>query len=241
MHAGHRPQIMAGEVASLRLIEPLRVMHGGVCIGVRTQPDLAELPSLPCFLPRTADNAGGKRPGDPINVLLLGSAAQIDSAFLQTGWVRAREPGFRALARGVTAAVVERSAVGAPVSTQYFEGRKQDLAYELSGPNARLRHHLRIWQLDAPSDTWVAAADQDVGLVIHPLRGSATHRIAPDVDPERDLIVRELEASGCADLISYLDLPGAVKEGHNASGQRFHTDGRAAVVRVRNCQSRLAW
>ncbi|HEX9105744.1 MAG TPA: LssY C-terminal domain-containing protein, partial [Longimicrobiales bacterium] len=188
------------------------------------------------FADRTSDDREGRHPGDPVNLVLLGTGEGIDSAFDQAGWVRAERPGLRSLARGVTATIMERPAVGAPVSTQYFEGRKQDLAFELSGPNARMRHHLRIWQLDGADGVWVGAADQDIGLVVKPFRRSATHRIAPDVDLERDLIVQVLEASGCSDLLAYTDVPDAITSGRNASGQRFHTDGRIAVLRMKPCR-----
>jgi hypothetical protein len=232
---GPRPTIMAGEVARLRLTEPLRVLRGNACVQTNTHDDLTRAPSMPRFLPRTGDDRAGKRPGDPINVILMGSQAEIDTAFARAGWVRAQTPSLRSLARGVTAAVVERKAVGAPVSTQYFEGRKQDMAYELSGPNARFRHHLRTWLLDDTTMTWVAAADQDVGLVVNPLRRTATHRISPRMDDERDLVVSELEATGCATLVSYLELPDAVTSGRNASGQHFRTDGHAAAIRFKRC------
>ena len=235
LRRGPGARILAGEVASLRLTSPLTVLHSGACVRAATHEDLTRVPSLPHFVPRTGDDRTGRRADDPVNVVLLGSAAQIDSAFVRAGWVRAQAPSLRSLARGVTAAVVERSAVGAPVSTQYFEGRKQDMTWELAGPNARFRHHLRLWLLDDTTQTWVGAADQDVGLVVNPFRRRATHRIAPDMDTERDLVVRELEATGCASLVSYLDLPGAVRAGRNASGQRFTTDGRAAAVRLKPC------
>ncbi len=232
---GPKARILAGEVARLRLTRALAVVHPGTCVPAAANPDLTGIPALPRFQPRTHDDPAGLRAGDPINLLFLGSAAQIDGAFGRAGWVRAQAPSVRSLARGVTAALVERSAVGAPVSTQYFEGRKQDLAYELSGPNARIRHHLRIWLLDDTTRTWVAAADQDVGLVVKPLHGTATHRIAPEIDEERDRIVRELEATGCATLLAYLELPGALRGGRNASGQAFVTDGRAGVIRLSPC------
>lgn len=235
LRRGPRARILAGEVATLRLTRPLTVLRASTCVQARTHEDLTRVPSLPHFEPRTGDDRAGRRPGDPVNVLLFGSAAQIDSAFLHAGWVRAQAPSLRSLARGVTAAVVERSAVGAPVSTQYFAGRKQDMTWELSGPNARFRHHLRLWLLDDSTQTWVGAADQDIGLVVNPFHRTATHRIAPDMDLERDLVVRELEATGCANLVSYLQLPGAVAAGHNASGQEFTTDGRAAALRLRHC------
>ncbi|HEX9109478.1 MAG TPA: LssY C-terminal domain-containing protein, partial [Longimicrobiales bacterium] len=232
---GPRPTIMAGEVARLRLTEPLKVLRGNACVQTATHEDLTRVPSLPRFVPRTGDDRAGKHPGDPINVILMGSLAEIDTAFARASWVHAQAPSLRSLARGVTAAVVERKAVGAPVSTQYFEGRKQDLTYELSGPNARFRHHVRIWLLDDTTLTWVAAADEDIGLVVNPFRRTATHRISPRMDDERDLVVSELEATGCATLVSYLELPDAVTSGRNASGQRFRTDGRAAAIRFRKC------
>jgi len=232
---GPRAAILAGEVAQVRLTEPLVVTRAAECVAADAHPDLVAAPTLPAFLSRTGDDRAGRRPGDPINIVLLGSRAAIDTTFARAGWVHAQEPSLRSLARAVTAAVVEGSAVGAPVSTQYFEGRRQDLVFELSGPNARFRHHLRIWLLDDTTQTWVAAADQDVGLVVNPLRRTATHRVARDVDIERDVVVRELEATGCADLLQYVSPPGAARAGRNASGQYFETDGRAAVIRLKPC------
>ncbi len=233
---GARPRILPGEVARLRLTSPLTVMRTGACLRTDAHPDLTQLPELPAFHARTSDDREGRRLGDPVNLVFLGSSAALDSAFHQAGWVTAERPGLRSLARGVTAAVVERPAVGAPVSTQYFEGRKQDMAFELSGPNARFRHHLRLWQMEGAPDVWVGSADQDIGLVVKPFRRSATHRIAPDVDLERDLIVQVLEATGCSDLLAYRDMPDAVTSGRNASGQRFNTDGRVALVRMKPCR-----
>ena len=72
-------------------------------------------------------------------------------------------------------------------------------------------------------------------MKVNPFKGRFTHAIRPEIDQERDRIVLELEASGCADLVDYVALPGAVKHGRNYSGQRFVTDGRSAVIRVRPC------
>lgn len=235
---GPKATVLFGEVARVRLTRPLTAERPSACIAPQRHPALVAAPELPGIAPRTRDDREGRRQGDPINVVLLGTETEIDSAFAHVGWVAAERSSIRSLARGVTAAIVERSAIGAPLSTQYFEGRKQDLAYELAGPNARFRHHLRIWRLDGEPDAWVAAADQDIGLVVKPFRRTATHRIAPDVDTERDLLVQELEAVGCADLLEYVELPGAARSGRNASGQGFRTDGRTAVVRLKQCIER---
>ena len=117
-----------------------------------------------------------------------------------------------------------------------FEGRPQDLAYELPGPNVRIRHHIRIWLLDSLAQVWVGAANKDVGVIFKPWEPQATHKIEPHIDQERDRVVHDLEASGCGDLLDYMTLPGAITEGRNVSGQKILTDGRTAVVRVQACE-----
>jgi hypothetical protein len=81
----------------------------------------------------------------------------------------------------------------------------------------------------------VGAALKDVGLLVRPWTGTATHRVDPDADAERDFTVAALAAAGCAHLLDFVTLPGAVLRGRNVSRQSFFTDGRAAVVRMRRC------
>lgn len=234
VHRGPPVRILAGEVGGIRLTQPLVVPGEARCEPVAHRPELAELPALPTFVPRS-ENRTGTLLGDPFNVILLGTSAEIDTAFRSAGWVRAQKPSFLAVTREVTAAIASRPAINAPVSTQYFEGRRQDLAYELAGPTVRIRHHIRIWLLDSLSLVWVGAANKDVGVIFKPWEPQATHRIDAHIDRERDLIVRDLEAGGCADLVDYLNLPGAVTQARNASGQKIVSDGRTAVVRLRPC------
>jgi len=63
-----------------------------------------------------------------------------------------------------------------------------------------------------------------------------THRMAPEVDGERDLMARELEAGGCARRRGFVRIPGAPLSGRNSSGEEFSTDGRATVVSVEECR-----
>jgi len=234
VHRGPPVRIIAGEIGGIRLTEPLELADATGCESVNAHHELAELPSLPQFVPRT-ENRAGTVFGDPFNVLLLGTASEIDSAFANAGWVRAQKPSVLAVTKEVTAAIASRPAISAPVSTQYFESRPQDLAYQLPGPNVRVRHHIRIWLLDTLSLVWVGAANKDVGVIFKPWEPQATHRIDAHIDRERDRVVHDLEASGCADLVDYLTLPGAVTEARNGSGQKVVSDGRTAVVRLRPC------
>jgi hypothetical protein len=234
MHRGPPVKILAGEIGGLRLIEPLTVPDVDRCEPVAAHRELADPPALPKFLPRS-ENRTGTVLGDPFNVLLLGSEAAIDSAFRSVGWIQAQKRTVSTVTKEITAAIASRPAMNAPVSTQYFEGRPQDLAYELPGPNVRIRHHIRIWLLDTLAQVWVGAANKDVGVIFKPWEPQATHKIEPHIDHERDRVVHDLEASGCADLLDYMTLPGAITEGRNVSGQKIFTDGRTAVVHVRSC------
>lgn len=234
VHRGPPVRILAGEVGGVRLTELLLLPGPDRCESVTAHRELVELPALPRFVPRS-ENRKGTRLGDPVNLLLLGSAQLIDSAFRSAGWLRAHKASVLAVTKEVTAAIASRPAISAPVSTQYFEGRPQDLAYELAGPNVRIRHHVRLWLLDTLALVWVGAANKDVGVIFKPWKPQATHRIDAHIDRERDHIVRDLEASGCGDLVDYVTLPGAITEGRNVSGQKFETDARTAVLRLRPC------
>jgi len=65
-----------------------------------------------------------------------------------------------------------------------------------------------------------------------------THRIAADIDRERDLLVGDLLAGGCVALEGYATLPGAKSAGTSVAGQPFVTDARVAVLRVLECRPR---
>ncbi len=233
LHHGTRVRIIPGEVGSIRLVAPLTLR--AACTPVAAHRSLTEIPALPEFVPQ-AENRAGTRTGDPINMVFVGTGPGLDSAFTAAGWQPAGRGGARALAKEIAAIIAGKSVYEAPVSTEYFAGRPQDVTWQLPGLSARVRHHVRLWLLDSTRGVWVASAIKDVGMLVRPLTGTATHRVDPDTDAERDFIVRALEATGCARLVDYVALPGAVMIGRNVARQRFFTDGRAAIVRTRRCQ-----
>lgn len=234
LRRGPTVRIVAGEVGRLRLLTPLTVRRA--CTRIEDHRSLTTLPTLPRFVPQ-AENRKGTRPGDPINMILLGTGPELEAAFEAAGWQPATRGTARSLAREITAMLLGRQAYEAPVSTEYFEGRPQDATWQLQGPNARIRHHVRFWLLDSLAGIWVGAAIKDIGVLVQPFRGTATHRVDPDADAERDFTVSALEAAGCARLLDYMPLPGAIRSGRDISRQLFFTDGRAAVMRLRRCDA----
>ncbi len=231
---GARPVILSGEAGAARLRAPLRLPSPPQCQAASSSSALTRVPTLPSFIPRTEGRGG--RSGDPVNLIVLGSSDALDTAFARAEWLIPQSHSAGHTLNEVAAALLDRSSVRAPMSTQYFQGRAQDLAYERPSATVRIRHHARLWLLDSTTAVWVGAANQDIGLKVAPRH--LTHRISPQIDLERDLIVRELESTGCADLVAFDSLPGGPAAGRNASDQRYITDGRAAVIQVHGCPTR---
>jgi LssY-like putative type I secretion system component LssY len=159
----------------------------------------------------------------------------VDSAFRSADWSLAQRSTFGSLAKETEAIVLSRRDSTAPMSHLYYLGRMEDLRFERASPSARARHHVRLWRTDSTGALWAAAATEDVGVLVSARRRSVTHRVAPDVDRERDLLVGDLLAGGCAALEGYATLPGADTTGATVAGQRYVTDARVAVVSVAAC------
>jgi hypothetical protein len=228
---GARAQIMAAQEGVLRLTAPLVLSVPEHC---PTTPAVAVTTTMPLLppLPTRTTNKTGDVPGDPINLAIQGTRDDLAAAFTRAGWLAADRPTPGHLAQGVGAAIVEASAPRAPVSHQYYFGCSEDVAFERSSSSARARHHVRMWQADSTGTLWVGAANEDIGLLVNPLKGRVTHRIDPAIDHERELLTRELLAGGCASFAGYTSL-GGVRAATNVAGQTFATDGKVAVLRVR--------
>ena len=93
-------------------------------------------------------------PGDAINVGLEGNREDILCAMAQAGW-RAADPVTLGTSVEIAESVLARRAYDtAPVSALYYDGRRQDLAFEKSsGKSPKTRHHVRFWKaLDSGDD-----------------------------------------------------------------------------------------
>lgn len=233
LRRGPRAEIREGQEGALRLTAPLVFAGSEPCADPADGAGSGLEPSLPPLPGRTAN--AGDVPGDPINVALRGTRQDLDTAFARAGWLPAQRPTVPHLVQGVGAALASTSAPRAPMSHQYYLGRVEDVAFERASPSARKRHHVRMWQVDSAGALWAGAANEDIGLLVSPLKGRATHRIDPAIDQERDLLVRELMAGGCARSEGYTLLPGAGESGTNVAGQAFVTDGRIAVLDLGKC------
>jgi len=182
---------------------------------------------------------GDDHPGDPINVALIGSEADVKRIMLAAKWFPADPLGLRSDVKIAADTVLERPYDEAPVSSLYLWGRKEDLAFEQPvGDDPRQRHHVRFWksaQLDDQGRlAWMGSATYDKRVGLSHTTGQVTHHIAADVDAERDHLFANLKQTGDLADEQFIDGFHKVREGKNGGGDPWHTDGRLAVGTIKS-------
>ena len=183
--------------------------------------------------PLTTVNHAGKE-GDPINIQFTGTDGQVGAAFTTAAWYRADEIDLVTSARISLDSVLGRAYSTAPVSNLYLYGRKEDLAFERPGHTVRQRDHIRLWQTGrSDSDNrpiWIGSATKDSKVELAKTNHLPTHRIAPDLDAERALVISDLAQTGY--IVKETTRPGFGKETHgtNGGGDPYFTDGQVAVL-----------
>lgn len=185
---------------------------------------------------RTADGLLG----DPVNMAVNGSFAQLDTVMNQAGWYRADEITARSTWLIILSTITGRSYPTAPVSTLMLFGRRHDVAYqqEVDG-NAKQRHHVRFWHTPQewllPGGTrvdWLGAGTYDTAVGISWFTLQITHRIDENTDIERDYVVGSMTDAEPA--VSVESLPNFTTGYHsrNGGGDRFITDGALPIIDV---------
>jgi hypothetical protein len=165
-------------------------------------------------VPRFTITADGL-PGDPVNLVLIGTRQQLRDAFAIAGWSEADRLCLTSSWRMVRAFVFNSPYATAPFSTLYLFGRGQDIGFQKAIDNSpRKRHHIRFWassltgaeatvgtagfwlNTDRPPHhervLWVGAGTKDTGLSLTKLTFQITHATDSDTNAERDYIIAEL-------------------------------------------------
>ncbi|ASR11520.1 hypothetical protein CHY08_31150 (plasmid) [Rhizobium leguminosarum bv. viciae] len=127
------------------------------------------------------------------------------------------------------------------VGPLFFDGRKQDLAFEKPvGRSADERHHIRLWRTATVGadgqPLWLGSASFDRGVGVSHDTGQITHHIGPDLDAERELVIGDLKAAGQISMTYERAGVGATKDGRNGGGDPYFTDGRILVGVLRSAE-----
>jgi hypothetical protein len=180
---------------------------------------------------------GDGKPGDPLNVALIGAETDLKRIMVAAGWFPADPLTLRSCLEIPDASVLKRPYDDAPVSSLYLFGRKEDLAFEQPvGDNPRHRHHVRFWRSEKLDQDgrpiWVGSAIYDQRVGLSRTTGQITHVTAPDIDAERDYLFNCLEQTGDLSETYFVDDFHKVREGRNGGGDPWHTDGRLLVGEI---------
>ncbi len=176
-------------------------------------------------------------PADPINVGLVGSAHDILCAMREAEWYAADPVTWRSSLEISGSVLLDRPYPTAPVSALFYDGRREDFAFEKPvGASADRRHHIRLWKVLARGDenrpVWLGAATFDRGVGLSRYTGAVTHHIAPDVDVERAQVADDLQAAGMIEARYQVTGTGPTLLGRNGEGDFYRTDGEVWMLRL---------
>jgi len=174
-------------------------------------------------------------PGDALNVGLVGSQEDVLRAMQAAGWFPADPVTLRTSLEIVGSVVLDRPYHDAPVSPLYFQGKREQLAFEKpDGKSADRRHHVRFWLvLEKGADgrpLWLGAVTYDRGVGFSHYTGQITHHIGPNIDAERDLLMQDLTAAGMVEALFQISGVGPTLFGRNGGGDPYYTDGEIDVA-----------
>ena len=168
---------------------------------------------------------------EPVSIILHApDDTSLPNIMIAAGWQLSDPPTIRTLSRAAMAAWMNRPYATAPITPIFWNGWPQDFAFERSVPaeGLRQRHHARFWRVPSHDggghQTYVGTASFDTGI-----KWGLTHRIAPDVDGERDLLAGDLLRTGRVRQDGWAELVAPLL-GQNVVGDPFFTDGRAVIL-----------
>lgn len=169
------------------------------------------------------------RPGDPVNLLFVGSRKAVESGLARAGWLQLDPNPARALVEGLRDLLSGRGFDRLPPMNRYrLFGRLQDLNFAIPVNSPHSRHHFRLWRLPFTDpegrELWWGSANFDLTIRWWDL----SHRPDPDTVLERDFIAGTLRAVGIPASLAYL--PHVPHRGKNDKGYAFVTDGRVLVA-----------
>ncbi|SHM46350.1 LssY C-terminal domain-containing protein [Bradyrhizobium lablabi] len=176
-------------------------------------------------------------PGGPINVGLIGTREDVVSAFQVAAWYPADPITLRTSLEIIGSVVLDRPYKAAPVSPLFFEGRREDLAFEKPhGVSADRRQHVRLWLVlssgaDA-SPVWLGSASFDSGVTLSRDTGQVTHKIAPNIDQARNQLIDGLNQAQMVKGIFQMRGIGPTLNGRNGEGDPYHTDGEIWLAQL---------
>jgi hypothetical protein len=185
-------------------------------------------------IPRRVSDQQGN-PGDMVNVLLVGSQADVVNVFTTAGWVKVDASVQGTVMTAVLDSLEKKDYLTMPMSTLYLFNRPQDYGFAHAEPVRVVmsRNHLRVWKSPFTVDgrpLWCVAATHDTGFERDQRNNSVTHKIDPAIDGEREYVNNTLSGTGLVVERNHVTPPDPLTTAKTATGGEFHSDGRILVL-----------
>jgi len=199
-------------------------------------------PQVLSNIPRRVSDPQG-RPGDMVNVLIVGTQDQVVQAFTTAGWVHVDKTVEGSVLNAVLETVEKKDYLTMPMSTLYLFKRPQDYGFAHAEPVkvAMSRNHLRVWKSPYQVDgrpLWCVAATHDIGFEKDQRNNGITHKIDPAIDGEREYVNGTLSSTGLVVQRDHVTPADPLTTAKTATGGEFHSDGRILVLVLKNSTSK---
>lgn len=185
---------------------------------------------------RTTTRSG--KDADLINLLFLGSQAQLHDAFTAAGWLPGDPYSSHAILKQVAAVLTYNNYPTMPISRQLLNGKPQDFTWQKSFDSYGKREHLRIWGQPGAimnQQAWLSAYTRETSAAFSFRYHKFIHHIDSHLDDGANMLVRDLTLSGCVDSVYLLPRPDIHPHMMNSTGDEMRTDGMLTVVQLKDC------
>jgi hypothetical protein len=187
-------------------------------------------------MPPATMNATHSRPGDPVNLVLIGEFETLLSGFAAR-WDESETITLATCWKTVRAFLWGSNYRYSPVSPLHLFGRDQDIALQRTRHSINERLHLRLWLTPLSFEgkpVWVGQVSRDIGVRFTTKAWNlTTHRIDPNVDESRDYVIEDLMLAGRVEAAGYVGGVAACPRDaphRNLTGDPYYTDGKRAVI-----------
>jgi hypothetical protein len=189
-------------------------------------------------IPRRVTDPAGK-PGDMVNVLIVGTQDQLVHVFADAGWVKVDAKVENTALNAIVDSLEKKDYLTMPMSTLFLFGRAQDYGFAHAEPVrvAMSRNHLRVWKSPYEVDgrpLWCVAATHDIGFERDQRNNGLTHKIDPSIDGEREYVNGTLSGTGLVVQRDHVTPAQPLTTAKTATGGEFHSDGRILVLVLKN-------
>ena len=198
-------------------------------------------PELLGKIPRRVSDPGGK-PGDMVNVLIIGTQDEMIQAFTTAGWVQVDKSVENTAMTALVDSLEKKDYLTMPMSTLFLFDRPQDYGFAHAEPVkvAMSRNHLRVWKSSyqiGGRPLWCVAATHDIGFERDQRNNGLTHKIDPAIDGEREYVDGTLSATGLVLQRDHVTPADPLTTAKTATGGEFHSDGRIVVLVLKKLTS----